>query len=185
MSNAFRSLLVACAMLSIAAGSAGCKSTTTSLDAGTVSSDGGSPSDPSKVTGTLSTLGAAQPIVSSYVISNRGETLIYLTTSPITCTTLQASRWSGSTAAGSQIIEFVMQGAPTVGQTVAVPPGEVNYVPGAMSSANEMSASSGSFMFTRADHNGTVQGYVTAAFDDGTHISGTFNAEFCANGMNY
>ena len=67
------------------------------------------------------TLGAVHPIVSSVVMSNSGETLIYLSTATLTCANVQTSRWLGAQPAGSQVIEIVMRGAPSAGQTVAVP----------------------------------------------------------------
>jgi hypothetical protein len=137
------------------------------------------------VTGTLGALGPVQPIVSAIVITNSGETLVYLTTAPIDCTTVQASRWLGTLPAGSQVIEIVMKGNPMDGQTVMVPPGEVNYGPGGMSSAYEVNASSGSVMYMSATAMGPVVGSFMASYADGSAVSGTFNATFCANGQNY
>ncbi len=129
-------------------------------------------------------LGAAQPTVSSLVISNSGETLIYLSSAPITCTMLQTSRWLGSATAGSQVVELIIKGDPTV-NTFAVPPGEVNYAPGGKSSANEIGADSGSITFTKAMKAGPVAGSFSAKYADGSEISGTFAAEFCAMGQGY
>jgi hypothetical protein len=152
----------------------------TGTDAG-----GGTPGTSTNVTGTLGPLGPVKPIVSSFVISNSGETLIYLSSAPLTCATMQASRWLGGQPAGSQVIELVMKGKPAVGQTVSVPPGEANYAAGGKSSAYETSAASGSLKFTRSDANGVVEGSLSAKYADGSSISGTFHAEFCANGQQF
>ena len=98
---------------------------------------------------------------------------------------MQASRWLGSQPAGSQVIELVMKGKPAVGQTVSVPPGEANYAAGGKSSSYETSAASGSLKFTRSDANGIVEGSVSAKYADGSSISGTFHADFCANGQQF
>jgi hypothetical protein len=137
------------------------------------------------ITGTLGALGAVQPIVSSLVISNSGETLLYLSTAPLSCESLQASRWLGAQPAGSQVLEVVMRGAPTAGQTVQVPPGEVNYAAGGRSSSYEVGATSGSITFTEATAGGVVAGTLRAAYRSGSAIAGSFRAEFCANGQQY
>lgn len=154
-----------------------------SLDGGN-GPDGNGPVQ-SALTGTLGKLGPVQPIVSSYVISNSGETLIYLSTATITCQTLQTSRWLGGTQAGSQVVEIVMRGNPSAGQTVNVPPGEVNYAAGGKSSSYEVVATSGSFTFSSAKAMGLVEGSVSATYADGSKIAGTFHAEFCANGQQF
>ena len=140
---------------------------------------------PAGLAGTLGTLGALQPIVSSWVISNSGETLIYLSTAPLTCATVQTSRWLGTQPAGSQVVEIVMRGAPASGQTVNVPPAEVNYAAGARSSSYEKGASSGHITFTTASASGPVEGTLQAAYSDGSALSGPFKADFCANGQGF
>lgn len=180
-------LVLLFALLSLGCGS----STPPAGDAGTDASavsDAGSTSDAGSgapVTGTLGMLGAVQPIVSSVVISNSGETLVYLSTAPLACTTLQTSRWLGSQPAGSQVIEIVMRGVPSAGQTIQVPPGEVNYAAGGRSSSYEVNAASGTIVFTEAAAMGTVGGTIQATYADGSAISGSFSAVFCANGQNY
>lgn len=137
------------------------------------------------MTGKLGMLGAVQPIVSSVVISNSGETLVYLATAKIDCTTVATSRWLGSLPAGSQVVELVIKGNPSSGQTVMVPPGEVNYAPGGKSSAYEVVADSGSITFTSAKAMGPVEGTFNASYADGSTVTGTFNASFCPMGQNY
>jgi len=134
------------------------------------------------LSGTLNTLGAVQPTVSSLWISNSGETLVYMSSAPITCDQLTVSRWLGSTAAGSQVVEIVVKGAPQV-TDYPVPPGEVNYAQGGKSSAYEVNADSGKISFTTADAQ-VVEGTVMATYGTNS-ISGTFHAEFCAGGQNY
>ncbi len=150
-------------------------------DAGSPPSDAGAAT---ALTGTLGTLGTVQPIVSAWVISNSGETLVYLSTAPLTCETLQNSRWLGTQPAGSQVVEIVMRGTPMPGQTVAVPPGEVNYAAGGRSSSYEVTARSGSITWTAASASGPVSGTVRATYASGS-VMGTFQAEFCDHGQNY
>jgi hypothetical protein len=145
------------------------------------SGTGGAPGKTS-LTGTLSTLGALQPTVSSLWISNSGETLIYMSSAAITCNQLTVSRWLGSTTADSQVVEIVIQGAPKVAD-YPVPPNEVNYASGGKSSSYEVNADSGKISFTAIDAQ-VVEGTVTATYGSKS-LSGTFHAEFCANGQGY
>ena len=135
------------------------------------------------ITGMLGTLGAAQATVSSFMISNSGETLIYFSSSPLTCSQLTMSRWLGGTVAGKQVVEIVLHGQPVVGD-LQVPPAEVNYAPGGMSSANEVSADSGKITFTVANPMGDVAGSFSATYGADS-IAGTFHATFCPNGQGY
>lgn len=151
--------------------------TSTAKDAGSTGSTGTS------FTGTLGALGAAQPTVSSWMITNSGETLIYMSSTPLTCPQIQVSRWLGSTTAGSQVIEIVVKGSPAIGDT-AVPPGEVNFAPGGKSSAYETNADSGKITFTKFEKDTVVEGSVSAVYGSDS-IQGTFHAEFCANGQGY
>ncbi len=148
---------------------------------------GGMPAGSASLTGTLGALGALQPTVSSLVISNSGETLIYMSSAPITCELLTMSRWLGSVATGSQVVEIVVPSNRASG-TVPVEDGgaEVNYAPGGMSSAYEETAASGSVTFTTSMPNGVVEGSVMATYANPTgDVSGTFHAEFCAGGQGY
>lgn len=135
------------------------------------------------VTGTLGTVGPVLPTVSSFVISNSGETLIYLSSAPLTCEQLKVSRWLGSATADSQVIELIVSGAPML-KTYSVPPGEVNFALGGNSSATEKGADSGTIGFSRADTAGDVEGTVNATFGS-AHITGVFHASFCASGQGY
>ena len=155
-------------------------------DAGAPAGDGGGPS--TQLTGMLGTLGAVKPTVSSFVITNSGETLIYLSSAPITCEMLMAEggRWLQKVASGAQVIEIVVKGTPSVGAPVNVGlfGGEVNYAPGGMSSAYETGATSGSITFTKSEPMGVVEGSVTAQYPSGS-VMGTFHAEFCPGGQQY
>ena len=157
---------------------AGPGSDVTGNDSGTASATGGG----TALTGTLGTLGAVQPTLSSLWISNSGETLIYMSSATITCDQLKVSRWLGSTTVGSQVVEIVIKGAPKVGD-FPVPPGEVNFATGGKSSSYETGADSGKIAFTKADAQ-VVEGTVTATYGSKS-ISGAFHAEFCANGQGY
>lgn len=136
------------------------------------------------ITGTLGSLGAVQPTASSFVISNSGETLVYLSSGTLTCDQIKVSRWLGSATANSQVIEIVISGAPSTAKTYAVPPSEVNFAQGGKSSATETSADSGSVVFSRADSGGDVEGTLSAAYGS-AHITGVFHATFCASGQGY
>jgi hypothetical protein len=139
------------------------------------------------LTGTLGDLGEVEPTVSTLVIANSGEVLIYMSSAPITCELLTESRWLGSVDAGSQVVEIVVPAARTTG-TVPVEDGgaEVNYAPGGMSSAYEQSADAGSVTFTRFTPQGVAEGTFNATYGDPAgNVSGTFHAEYCAGGQGY
>jgi hypothetical protein len=137
------------------------------------------------LTGTLGALGAVQPVVSSLVIANSGETIIYMSTSKIACSDLAESRWLLKLPAGSQVVEIVIKGAPKL-QKYAVPSAEVNYAPGGKSSSYEKNAASGSITFTEGAANAAVSGTVTATYNSPAgSVSGDFHAEFCAGGQEY
>ena len=148
---------------------------------------GGGTSGGTTLTGTLGTLGAVKPIVNSWVISNSGETLIYMSTAMLTCEMMQTmgTPWLSKVAMGAQVIEIVVKGAPTV-KTYTVGPlqGEVNYAQGGRSSSYEVNATSGSITFTKAMAMGPVEGTVMATYASG-NVMGTFHAEFCANASQY
>jgi hypothetical protein len=136
------------------------------------------------LTGKLGALGTVKPTVSSLWISNSGETLVYMSSAPLTCEQLKTSRWLGAATAGSQVIEIVVRGAAKVGD-VAVPPGEVNFAQGGKSSSYEVTADSGSITFTKAEATGVVEGTLTATYAGGDSVSGSFHAEYCAGGQGY
>lgn len=148
-------------------------------DTGTASEAG---AGTTSLSGTLGDLGAVQAIVASLWIQNSGETLIYMSTAPITCDQLKTSRWLGGTAKGSQVVEIVIKGAPKVAD-YPVPPSEVNYAAGGKSSSYEVNADSGKITFTKADAM-IVEGTLTATYASG-NVSGSFHAEFCAGGQGY
>jgi hypothetical protein len=160
----------------------------TNLDRGTDAATSGSNADggdgATAFTGTLGKLGVAKATVASLFIENSGETLIYLSSTPITCTQLTVSRWLGSVEPGAQVVEIVVKGTPKVGQ-IAVPPAEVNYSEGGKSSAYEVNAESGNVTFTKTEAKGVVAGNFTASYGDGSAIEGSFHAAFCDGGQGY
>jgi uncharacterized cupin superfamily protein len=164
-----------------AAGSAG--SSATGGQAGATGASGGAAGQSSgtSLSGTLGALGAIKPTVSSLVISNSGETLVYLSSGPLTCELLTVSPWLSSAEAGSQVVEIVIKGAPKIGTMDS----EVNYAEGGKSSSYEVNAKTGSVTFTKAEIKGVVEGTVMATYDDGSTLSGSFHAEFCDGGQDY
>lgn len=154
--------------------------------AGDGSTAGGPPtSATTSLSGTLGDLGAVQPIVSSLVILNSGERLVYLSTAPITCDTLAVSRWLGSTPADAQVVEIVVKSTVTTG-TLPVGKAEVNYAKGGRSSAYEQTAATGSVTFAINEPMGVAEGTVTATFVNPTGtVMGAFHAEFCDGGQGY
>jgi hypothetical protein len=138
-------------------------------------------SGPTALSGTIGALGAIQPIVSSKVISNSGETLVYMTTAPLSCEQLAMSRWLGGFTKDAQVIEIVVSGAAKIGPGKKT---EVNYAAGGKSSSYEKGAATASVTFTKAEPMGVVEGTVTATYAMG-NLTGTFHAEFCPNGQGY
>jgi len=153
-------------------------------DGAAADTDGGASASTS-LTGTLGSLGAVQATVSSLVTANSGETIVYLSSAPLTCADIQTSRWLGSLPKGSQVVELVIKGAPKP-STYKVGPAEVNYAPGGMSSAYEKSADSGSITFTEGAASSAVSGTISATYGSPKgDVSGSFHAEFCAGGQEY
>ena len=150
-------------------------------DAG-ATGDAGTAAVTTALTGTLGTLGAVKPTVSSIWITNSGETLIYLSSATLTCAQVKVSRWLGAYTSGAQVVELIVSGTPKLGDTL-VPPGEANYAAGGKSSAYEVVADSGKLTFTRVDA-AVLEGKVTATYPSG-NLSGTFHAEFCPSGQGY
>ncbi|HVZ36238.1 MAG TPA: hypothetical protein VG963_27610 [Polyangiaceae bacterium] len=150
------------------------------------SSDASSGGGTTSLMGTLGSLGAVQPTVSSLYISYSGETIVYLISAPFTCAQMQQSRWLGSLPSGTQVVEVIVKGAPVVGTAVQVGlfAGEVNYAPGGMSSAYEQNASSGTITYTKSTANGPVEADFSATYPMG-NVMGTFHAEFCQGGQEY
>ena len=158
--------------------------TVTACGSSSSSSPDAEPITGSQVTGTIGALGPAQPIVSSLYIENSGETLIYLSSDTLTCEQLTVSRWLGGTAAGTQVVELVFEGTAAPGD-IQLPPGEVNYAPGGMSSAHELGAASGTITFTSVQDQAAVAGSFHASLGSNDTITGVFHATFCANGQGY
>lgn len=135
------------------------------------------------LTGNLGELGEVQPMVSSLMISNSGETLVYLSTAPLSCNGLTISRWLGQTPPEAQVVELVISGDPEV-KTYDVPPSEVNYAKGGRSSAFEVVADSGTIEFVTAKPQELVEGQIDAHYGD-DEVKGTFHATFCDGGQGY
>jgi hypothetical protein len=159
---------------------------TGAMDAGADASTG----DETALTGTLGDLGAVMPTVSSIVIQNSGETLIYLSSAPITCDTVLQNPWLSTVAMGSQIVEIVVPSAKATPGTVGVGflngGGEVNYAQGGRSSSYEESAASGSITFTSCMPMGDCDGTITATYSNPTgDVMGSFHATFCPGGQGY
>jgi hypothetical protein len=181
-----RSLALLC-VASIACGS-GDDSPTASAGASGAGGSHASGALVSDLSGTLGELGAIEPIVSSFVIANSGEILIYLSSAPLTCSQIMVSRWLGSTEAGSQVVEIVVPAKKSTG-TVQVGDAdklEVNYAEGGKSSAYEQGASAGEVTFTMSTPNGVYEGMVKATYvKPAGMLMGTFHAQFCAGGQGY
>lgn len=144
----------------------------------------------SNITGMLGALGPVQPVMAGWATTNGLETLVYLSTAPLTCAMMMTRgvRWLGMLPAGSQVIEIVV-GQPaavksyTIGTPAAFGGGEVNYAEGSKSSSTEVTGSTGTITFTAANAKGIHEGMieVTAPFN----ASGSFHAEWCEGGTEY
>ena len=136
--------------------------------------------------GELGELGELKPTVSSLVIENSGEVLIYLSSAPLTCPELMVSRWLGDVEVGAQVVEIVVPSELAV-DTVAVEPGgaEVNYAAGGKSSAYEVSAADGHVTFTKGLPNTVKESFAATYADAAVSVKGRFQAEFCAGGQGY
>ena len=135
------------------------------------------------VEGTLGELGPVQPVVSSLMIENSGETLIYLSTASLSCAGLTISRWLGQTPPEAQVIELVLRGTAEVA-TVDVPPNEVNYAKGGRSSAFEVVADSGQIHLVTAKPSELVEGDFDVVYG-ADEVKGSFHATFCDGGQGY
>jgi len=141
----------------------------------------------SNLTGTLGALGAVKPVVNGWATTNGLETLIYLSSSPLTCAQMMTmgTPWLRALPAGTQVIEIVVRGSAMVGTTnVGFLAGEVNYAEGSKSSSNEVNASGGSIMFTKVEDKKVYEGMVMATYPMGM-LSGTFHADWCEGGAEY
>jgi len=144
----------------------------------------------SSITGTLGALGAVKPIMNGWATTNGLETLVYLSTSPLTCAQMmtQGVRWLGTLPAGTQVIEIVV-GNPsstktyTIGTPAALGGGEVNYAEGSKSSASEVTGKTGSITFTTATAKGVQEGMISVSAP--FMASGNFHAEWCEGGTEF
>jgi hypothetical protein len=159
----------------------------------TACNDGADPEDEdfgetsTLLSGELGDLGPLKPTVSSFVIENSGEVLIYMSSATLTCPEIMVSRWLGDAPAGAQVVEIVVPSERAV-DTVQVEEGgaEVNYAAGGKSSAYEKSAIAGHVTFTRSLPGTVVEGSFSATFADaGDSVKGRFQAEYCEGGQGY
>jgi hypothetical protein len=139
------------------------------------------------LTGTLGALGPVKPVMAGWATTNGLETLIYLSSAPLTCAMMMTKgvKWLASLPAGSQVIEIVVRGDAMVGTTqVGVLQGEVNYAEGSKSSSTETTAQGGSIMFTKAEAKKVYEGMVMATYAKG-NVMGKFHADWCEGGTEY
>jgi len=139
------------------------------------------------LSGTLGALGAVKPVMAGWATTNGLETLIYLSSSPLTCAQMMTKgvKWLASLPAGTQVVEIVVRGTALVGTTAVGPlQGEVNYAEGSKSSSNEVVASSGSIMFTKAEAKKVFEGTLMATYPKGS-LMGKFHADWCEGGTEY
>jgi hypothetical protein len=144
----------------------------------------------SDITGSLGALGAVKPIMAGWATTNGLETLIYLSSAPLTCEMMMTSgvKWLSKLPAGSQVIEIVL-GQPSsakmypLGTSAAVGGAEVNYAEGSKSSSTEVTGKSGSVTLTKAGAKSVQEGMfeVTAPY----MASGKFHAEWCEGGSEF
>jgi hypothetical protein len=148
------------------------------------------PGGASNITGTLGTLGPVQPLIAGWATTNGLETLVYLSSAPLTCAQMMTRgvKWLSTLPAHTQVIEIVV-GNPSavksyaIGSSAAFGGGEVNYAEGSKSSSTEVTGKAGTIMFTTATAKGVQEGTinVSAPF----MASGTFHAEWCEGGTEY
>ena len=144
----------------------------------------------SSITGKLGALGDVKPIMNGYATTNGLETLIYLSSAPLTCAQMmtQGQKWLAKLPAASQVIEIVV-GQPAsvkmypIGSPASLGGGEVNYAEGSKSSSTEVTGRTGTVNITMAMAKGVHEGKidVSAPFT----ASGTFHAEWCEGGTEY
>jgi hypothetical protein len=148
---------------------------------------GGAAAAGNALTGTLGALGPAKPFVAAFAITNGPETLIYLSSAPLTCAQMMMGgvKWLSTLPAGSQVIEIVIPGmASAKSYMVGSFAAEVHYAEGSKSSSTEATASTGTVTFTKAAPNMVHEGMVTATFPMGM-LMGTFHAEWCTGGTEF
>jgi hypothetical protein len=131
-----------------------------------------------------------RPIKAAWVIAHPDvatETITYLLSDSIACNTISTSGWLPTIAAGTQVLELVVNGSLTSGTANVGTPGflggaEVNYGVGGAASGSLTSASSGSITIVSKTTNGPLDGQVNAIVSGGM-VSGAFHAEYCATGQ--
>ena len=157
---------------------------------GSGASGSGAPSNGSNLTGTLGALGAVKPIMNGWATTNGLETLIYLSSAPLTCEMMaqMGVKWLRMLPAGTQVIEIVVMANPSaqtysIGGPAAFGAAEVNYAEGSKSSATEVTGSAGSVTLTKTAAMGVMEGTlsVTAPY----MLSGSFHADWCQGGTEY
>ena len=158
------------------------------VGAGTMTDSGTMTGGGTTLTGMLGSLGSVKPTVSSYVIQNSNETLVYLSSAPLSCSLLAMSTgWLRMVATGAQVVEIVVPSS-TVSGMVAVKRfggAEVNFAAGGGTASSETVAMSGSVTFTSCMAGGPCSGTLMAAYAGGGSIMGSFSATFCPNGYGY
>jgi hypothetical protein len=148
--------------------------------------DGSGSAAGNALTGMLGALGDVKPVMAGWATTNGLETLLYLSSSPLTCAMMmtKGTKWLASLPAGTQVIEIVVRGG-AAAQTypIGMLMGEVNYAEGSKSSSTEVTGKTGSITFTKADAKGVHEGMVsvTAPFT----LSGMFHAQWCEGGTEY
>jgi hypothetical protein len=147
---------------------------------------GGSSGGTNTITGMLGALGAAKPIMNAWATTNGPETLIYLSSAPLSCPDMMTMgvKWLSKLPAGTQVIELVVPGtASTKMYNIGPLMGEVNYAEGSKSSATEVTGKAGSLTFTKVMAKGVHEGsfMVTSPFT----AMATFHAEWCQGGTEY
>jgi hypothetical protein len=142
------------------------------------------------ITGTLGALGAVKPIMNGWATTNGLETLIYLSTAPLTCEMMmtKGAKWLGKLPAGAQVLEIVVGTPPSaktfmIGTSAALGGGEVNYAEGSKSSSTEVTGRSGSITLTKSMAMGVQEGMIDVSAP--YMAKGTFHAEWCEGGTEY
>lgn len=175
---------------SATAGAGGMVAAAGSSAGGATGAAGGGAANGSMITGTLGALGPAQPVMAGWATTNGLETLVYLSTAPLTCAMMmtQGVKWLSKLPAGSQVIEIVV-GNPSstktymIGQAAALGGGEVNYAEGSKSSSTEVTGKTGKITFTKAGAMAVQEGTIEVTAPQ--MFSGTFHAEWCQGGTEY
>lgn len=182
-------------MLAVCVSASACSSSDTSVG-GSGSGGSGTTARPkagsgaapgNSLTGTLGALGPVQPILAGFAITNGPETLVYLSSAPLTCAQMMMGgiKWLSKLPAKSQVIEIVIPGtASAKSYKVGNLAGEVHYAEGSKSSSTENTASSGTVVFSEASKGGVHEGSVMATFPNGM-LMGMFHAEWCQGGTEF